>query len=402
MPPPLYGVLFLPTGISTGFVTVALGYVLAQHGVGVAEIAGLVGLRLLPETWAFLAGPLIDSCLTSVRWYVLSVVALAICAVGFAFLPLQAAASGMLAALCLATGISAVLSGSAAAAALALTTDNSVRGASAGWRQTGNLGGIGLGGGGALWLATHAGGLRVAGLVLAVIYLLTIWPFLIVRVPTVPRGATVRRAALLAVGALWALLRTRPGILAAIAVTLPAGVGAAANILPAVADDWHASADVVASVTGVLAGIASIPGCITSGYLCDRFPRRTVFMYCALLGAVAEGLMAFAPHSPAGFAALVLVNSVFTGLAYGSVVAVIYDRLEPSGAATINGVLNSLSNVPVVLVTMIIGAVQARSGSISMLLAEAGLGVVSVAMYAALVTMWRPPAVGPVLQPVPS
>ena len=402
MAPPLYGVLFLPTGISTGFVTVALGYVLAQHGVGVAEIAGLVGLRLLPETWGFFAGPLIDSCLTCVRWYILAVAALATCAVGFAFLPLQAAYSGMLAALCLATGISAVLSGSAATAALTLTTDDSVRGACAGWRQTGNLGGIGLGGGGALWLATHAGGMRVAGLVLAIIYLLCVCPFLIVRVPTAPRGATMGRAALAAVGALWALLRTRPGILAVVAVTLPAGVGAAANLLPAVAGDWHASADVVASVTGVLAGIASIPGCITSGYLCDRFPRRTVFMYCALFGAVAEGLMAFAPHSPAGFAALVLVNSACTGLAYGSVVAVIYERLERFGAATVNGVLNSLSNVPVILVTMFIGAIQARSGSFAMLLAEAGLGVVSVALYAALVTIWRSPAAGPVLQPVAS
>jgi MFS family permease len=68
--------------------------------------------------------------------------------------------------------------------------------------------------------------------------------------------------------------------------------------MPAVAGDWHASADVVATVTGALAGIASIPGCITSGYLCDRFPRRTVFMYCALAGAVAEGLVTLAPHTP--------------------------------------------------------------------------------------------------------
>jgi hypothetical protein len=342
---------------------------------------------------------LIDSCLTSVRWYVLSVAALALCAVGFAFYPLQAAVSAVLAALCLASGIFAVLSGSAAGAVLASTTDNSVRGACAGWRQTGFLGGIGLGGGGALWLATHAGGLRVAGLVLAVIYLLCIWPFLIVQVPSAPQGDTVRRAAGAALGAFWTLLRTRPGILAVIAVTLPAGLGAAANLLPAVAGDWHASADVVASVTGALAGIASIPGCITSGYLCDRFPRRTVFMYCALLGALAEGLMALAPHTPTAFAALVLVNSLFTGLAYGSVVAVIYDRLERLGAATVNSVLNSLSNVPVVLVTMIIGAVQVRLGSIAMLLAEAGLGVVTVALYAALVTLWRPSAAGPIMQP---
>jgi MFS transporter, PAT family, beta-lactamase induction signal transducer AmpG len=397
MSPPLYGVLFLPSGMCQGFITVALGYVLARQGVSVGVIAGLVGLRLLPETWSFLAGPLIDSCLTSVLWYVLSIVALACCAVGFAFLPLQD--SALMATLCLASGITAVLSNSAAVAALALTTSDAVRGACAGWRQTGFLGGIGVGGGGALWLVTHAGGLRVASLVLAVLYLLCIWPLLIVRVPPAPRSATVRGAARDAIGALWRLLRTRPGILAVIVVTLPAGAGAAANLLPAVSGDWHASADMVASLTGVLAGIASIPGCITSGYLCDRFPRRTVFMWCALIAAVVEGILALAPRTPVSFAALALVNAALTGLAYSSVVAVIYDRLDLVGAATVGGVLGSLSNVPVVLVTMIIGAVQARVGSVAMLLAEAGLGIASVASYALLVLAWRPPAAVPVPQP---
>jgi MFS family permease len=226
------------------------------------------------------------------------------------------------------------------------------------------------------------------------------FPFLIVKVPTAIRGASVAVAARESLGALWKLLRTRPGILAVIAVTLPTGLGAAAYLLPAVAGDWHASADVVAAVTGVLSGIASIPGCVTSGYLCDRFPRRTVFMCCALAAAVAEGLMALAPHTSAGFAALVLVNSAFTGLAYGSVTAIIYERLEVMGAATVCGVLSSLCSLPVVVTTMIIGAVQARAGSTAMLLVEAGLGVFSVAIYATLVVAWRSPAEVSTLQPV--
>jgi thiazole synthase ThiGH ThiG subunit len=104
------------------------------------------------------------------------------------------------------------------------------------------------------------------------------------------------------------------------------------------------------------------------------------------------------PHSAAGFAAIVLVNSAFTGLAYGSVVAVIYERLESVGAATVAGVLGALSNVPVVVVTMIIGAVQTRAGSTAMLLAEAGLGVGSVALFALLIAAWRPVTADPLLQ----
>jgi MFS family permease len=165
-----------------------------------------------------------------------------------------------------------------------------------------------------------------------------------------------------------------------------------------VAGDWHASADVVATVTGALSGIACIPGCITSGYLCDRFTRRTVFLWCALAAALAEGFVTLSPHSAAGFAAIVLVNSAFTGLAYGSVMAVIFERLESVGAATVGGVLGALVNVPVVVVTMILGAVQTHAGSIAMLLTEAGLGVGSLALYALLVVVWRPPLIDPLPQ----
>ena len=47
MPPPFVGVLFLPSGMSHGFVTAALAYVLAQQGISVT--AGYV------DSAAFLA-----------------------------------------------------------------------------------------------------------------------------------------------------------------------------------------------------------------------------------------------------------------------------------------------------------------------------------------------------------
>lgn len=393
LPPPLVGVLMLPSGMNSGFIAVTLGYVLSHHGVGVDVISGLVGLRLLPDTWSFLAGPMIDACLTLARWYGVAIVTLSLCAVGFALAPLAAGDTSLLGALCLASGIAANLASATVNGVLALTTTKAVRGACAGWRQTGYLGGLGLGGGAGLWLASHAGGLRVSALALAIVSLACTFPFLVVKVPATLRGAGVVAAGREALAGLWTLMRTRVGVLAGVAVTIPAGLGAAGYLLPSVAGDWHASADFVASVTGALSGFASIPGCITSGYLCDRFARRTVYMWCALVAAVGEGLLAFAPHTPPWFAALALVGAALTGLAYGGVTAVVYERLESVGAATVGGVLSSLSNVPVVIVTLLIGTVQVRYGSMSMLLVEAGLGVVSVAGYAALVSTLRPEAV---------
>jgi MFS family permease len=214
-------------------------------------------------------------------------------------------------------------------------------------------------------------------------------------------GAGVVAGARSALGALWLLLRTRPGVLAIIAVTLPAGLGAASNLLPAVAADWRASADLVATVTGLLGGVATIPGCIAAGYLCDRFPRRTVFIWSALICAGGEAAMALAPHTPWMFAALGLLNCALTGLAYGSVTAVIYDRLGVVGAATVGGVLGSLCNLPLIVVTMLIGAVQVRHGSSAMLLVEAGLGAASVVIYALIVAAWRPRAEAPAPERAP-
>jgi len=390
MPPPFIGVLLLPVGMNQGFISIALGYVLAQRGIAVSVIAGLIGLRLLPDTWLFVSGPLVDCTLTSARWYVLSVIAIAISLMALAFVPLDTAGIALMAPICLALGVASIVSSSATSAAVALTTSLAVRGACAGWRQAGYLGGIGLGGGVGLWLSTHGVGPHVTAGLLALACVSCACPFLFVHVPRAERGSTLVSAARTALGSLWALLRSRDGKLAVIAVTLPAGLGAAMNLMPAVAADWRASAALVAAVTGVLGGLAALPGCIAAGYLCDRFPRRTVFIYSALACAAGEALMAIYPHSPQSFAIFVLANSALTGLAYGSVEAVIYDRLGALGAATVGGVLGSLCNLPVVIVTVLIGTVQSHRGSNAMLIVEAGLGVASVALYVLLIWVWRP------------
>ena len=61
---------------------------------------------------------------------------------------------------------------------------------------------------------------------------------------------------------LWGVARAKLGFLALFLCFLPIGSGAAQNLWSAVASDWHASADTVALVTGVLGGIASAVGCL--------------------------------------------------------------------------------------------------------------------------------------------
>jgi hypothetical protein len=58
LPPPLYAFLYAPQGLTTGFVTVTLGYLLTHNGVSVAAVGAVVSLHFLPQTWKFVASVL--------------------------------------------------------------------------------------------------------------------------------------------------------------------------------------------------------------------------------------------------------------------------------------------------------------------------------------------------------
>jgi hypothetical protein len=273
---------------------------------------------------------------------------------------------------------------------MALTTAAAERGPIAGWSQVANLGGAGLGGGLGLWIAGHAGGPMAAALTLAVMTLACAIPLAFMRVPPrLPGLALAPRVG--AIGRdVWRLARTRTGVLAAVVMTLPAALGASAGLLPAAAATWHASSDLVALMRGALGGLTTIPGCVLGGYLCKRFRHRTVYIWAALAYAGGLAAMATAPHTPFAFAAFVITNGVILGAAFGALTSVVFDTLGPTSPATVNAGLNSLSNVPLLLATVLLGQAEARLGVDGMLLTEAGLGAVSVAAYAGLAFFWRP------------
>ena len=64
MSPVLWFILFLPFGATSGFVSVTIGYLAKQQGIGDAAIASLVALNTLPHTFKFLWAPLPDATFT--------------------------------------------------------------------------------------------------------------------------------------------------------------------------------------------------------------------------------------------------------------------------------------------------------------------------------------------------
>lgn len=387
--PHWYLFLYLPSGLAGGFITVTLGYLLAHRGVSVAAIAGLVALYGLPTTWKFAMGPVLDTSLTPPKWYLINVVVAVAAMISLAFAPLSSASMPLLAGLALAMGVAINAVGSSATAAMALTTPNERRGAVAGWLQCGQLGGAGLGGGLGLWLAEHAGGQVTAALTLAGLCAVCALPIFHLRVPPRLAGVSVRHRLLDVLGALWTLARTRTGVLAILANVLPASLGATGQLLSTVAGDWHASADTVALVLGAVTGVATLPGCVVGGYLCDVFPRRTVYILSALACALGEGAMAFGPHTPLWFAVFAVLNAVLLGLSWAAVSAVCFEQLGARAAATVAAVLSSISNLPVVIMVAIVGGVEAKHGSSGMLLIEAGFGLASVVAYVSIASLWK-------------
>jgi Na+/melibiose symporter-like transporter len=286
-------------------------------------------------------------------------------------------------------GIAANAGSAAVIAAMALTSAQADRTTVGGWVQAGGLSGTGLGGGLGLWLASHAGGPASAALVLAAINLACASPLFWLRTPGREASQLKEKVAGLASGT-WRFARSRTGVLAVVAVTMPAALNASGNLFASVAADWKAPADLVAAVTGVMAGVLTLPGCVAAGYLCKRFPSRSVYVAGAALCALGQLGMALGPHTPAAFAAFILINAVVQGLAWGAVTAVTYEHLSPAAAATLGTVLGSLCNLPVVVMLMVVGRVQTAHGSTAMLLTEAGVAAVSLAAYSLLAWLWKP------------
>src|SRR5437764_14573159 len=81
--------LVLPYGISSGFVSITLPFVLTRVGFSVALAASIVAIGVSANLWRFLWGPVADLTLTARRWYLLGLGPFAATLLLLAFLSLH-------------------------------------------------------------------------------------------------------------------------------------------------------------------------------------------------------------------------------------------------------------------------------------------------------------------------
>jgi hypothetical protein len=92
--PVLYAMLFMPMGITNGYITVALAYLLSQVGVSVGLIAGFVGLSLFPSTWRAVWAPLVDTTFSVRGWFLTAASLSGLLMAATAFIPISRANFG--------------------------------------------------------------------------------------------------------------------------------------------------------------------------------------------------------------------------------------------------------------------------------------------------------------------
>jgi MFS family permease len=388
--PIVFLVLILPFGVMSGYLTVAVAYLLTKAGVGVEQIAELIAVSFIPQTWKFLWAPVADTTLSRKTWYVLAAIVSAAGIYLIGAVPATAGSIVVLYAVVLVSNVAVTFLAMAVESLMVYGTPPDEKGRAGGWFQAGNLGGGGLGGGAGLWMAERLPEPWMAGAVLAVACALCIVALMFVpEPPALPRTDRYWRRLVAVLDDLWHVARARSGILALLICFLPIGTGAVSGLWSAVADDWRASADTVALVTGVLGGIVSAVGCLVGGYLCDRMDRKTAYALYGLLQAVCAIAMAIAPRTEPMYIVFTTVYAFISGLTYAGFSAVVLEAIGLGAAATKYNLFASLSNMPIAYMTLVAGWAHTRWGATGMLVTEAVIGVAGILAFMSIAAAVR-------------
>jgi PAT family beta-lactamase induction signal transducer AmpG len=383
--PILFSILVLPYGASFGYVSVALPFLATSHGVSVEAIGAVVAAAYLPHGIKFLWAPLVDTTLRQKTWYLIALALVGLGTVASAAMPLQASTLGALTAVVLLSQIGLTLMGMTCENFLAHDVPDDEKGRAAGWYQAGSFIGNGVGGGAALWLSQKLPAPWQVGGTLAVLMLACSAPLLVLAEPVQKEGRRLGRA-LRALGVdLKKLATSRVGLLGALVCLSPIGTGAAGNYWAAVAGSWHASADMVALVTGALGGIISGIGCLGGGWLADRMNRRVAYTVAGAFTALSGLAMAFAPRAPWSYALFTLLYSFLNGVAFAAFSSFVLETIGRGAAATKYNIFASLANLAISYVTRLDGVAHGRWGATGLLIGDAaltGAGIVVVTLVA--------------------
>ncbi len=368
---PLY-ILFLvlPAGISMGFASVTLPYLLTQNGFSVAHTAGIVALGVSASLWRFLWGPVVDLTLSLRKWYWIGSITSSASIILLSITPFTERGVILLTVIVFISQVAANLIMVPVGGIMANRIEENRKGRAGGWFQAGNLGGVGLGGGVGLWMAAHFT-VQTAGLVLCIISLLSAFSIMLIKDIRHVKGKRISTALTDMGKGILSMIKIPVVLFVILMLCMPIGTGAANNLWSAVAADWKTGADTVALVTGIIGGLVSAVGCVTGGFIADRWGNWVAYLGAGLFCAVVTLVMSIFPMQPYVYISGVLAYSFGLGLVNAAFSSVILYAIGKKNASTKYALLSSLGNLPVVYMTTFDGWAHDKYNSKYMLVAEA-------------------------------
>ncbi len=370
--PIVFTFLILPMGVMSGYVNVTLAYLYTSAGLSVEQVAALVAAGLSPHIFKFLWAPLVDSTLSAKKWYWIANTLSAVGMLSMGILPVTGANLALISGIVMLANVAVTFVAMSTESIMAYDVPEDLKGRAGGYFQAGNLGGTGIGGGVGLFLAQRLPDpWMTAVIIAAACFLCGLALFFVNDVKSNVRGESLVSSFRNVLLDIWTILKSQSGLLVVILCFLPMGTGAASNLWAAVADDWNASADTVALVTGVLGGLIMAAGCLIGGWICDRMNRKTAYWIFGLVGAFTASGMAFAPKTELMYIIWTSLYAIAVGLSYAGFTAVVLEAMGTGAAATKYNIFAALSNTPIYYMIYINGQAYTKWGPGGMLNTEA-------------------------------
>jgi MFS transporter, PAT family, beta-lactamase induction signal transducer AmpG len=364
--PPFWAILTLPFGLTVGFASIAVPFVLRARGVDMTLIATVSQVSQLPHIVKPFWSPALDSGPRRRTWYFATIALTAVALAATALIPPSMTEHlgplpmiGVYTAVLLVAQAAVATSASAVLALMAVTVPDSVRGRASGWQTAGNLVGMSAGGGLVAWMIGHASTTTTA-IVLASICAVCAIPAAFIEEIPPPRRSAWRLIVELG-QEIGRVLRSRDGWTGMLICLSPVGTGSLTNLFGALAKDYapdDAGAErLVVIVTGILGGIVNAGGSLAGGYIVDRVNRRLAYVVFGGITALSAVAMMIAAATPTAFTVGCLAYTFANGLCYAAFYAFLLDLLgKTRGVTTQLALYVGASNTAITYVTWFDGA----------------------------------------------
>lgn len=367
------GLAIAPAGFYYGFISTAMGILLAAQGISIGRISGISAIAFSPTFWGFLLCPVVDVRFSK-RAYALFFSGTAAACLGIATLLTAhlVAFTVVLTAGC----ASVVLFASAHLGWMPDVIESKHYSHVGATAQIANLGAAGLFATLAVLLVRTLSPIHAACLLALVLMVPTALLFFIPLPEKEPRGfaetfhtffSDVYRAC------------KRPGcVLGLVCFLSPTACFALTNLFSGMGADFHTPERWVTALNGMGVAIACSTGCLAGIWFCNRYPRHLVYILTGFCGAVAGLALISTPHTMEWFAAGVLAYNFFQGVNYTAFMSFCFDIVGNRNplSSTQMALLAAAANAPISYMTAIDGHFHTLYGLKGMLLVDAGSSLI--------------------------